>query len=265
VVLGAFVAAAVAAPQDHANHAVRFASSSSSHEFQAPKPGDSRGPCPGLNTLANHGWLNRNGKDITTDQVKAAMTEALGFSSLFANLFTTAAAKKLFNSQTNKLDLADLVRGPPTGIEHPASLSRKDKKKQPDQSKPDESQVAFTLQCAKDGKIGLKEMMECRKRHNTKAEAEDPTLANDANWKTGKTIAFFEGILATRVFAGRGKDEVSVEYLRSFLLKEEFPKDWPKLDNWGVPEFLAASLKAKSTSIWASIREGPHIFDNVFK
>jgi hypothetical protein len=30
-------------------------------DFQAPGPGDSRGPCPGLNTLANHGYLPRNG------------------------------------------------------------------------------------------------------------------------------------------------------------------------------------------------------------
>lgn len=31
------------------------------YEFQAPGPGDSRGPCPGLNLLANHGYLPRNG------------------------------------------------------------------------------------------------------------------------------------------------------------------------------------------------------------
>lgn len=30
-------------------------------EFQAPGPNDSRGPCPGLNLLANHGYLPRNG------------------------------------------------------------------------------------------------------------------------------------------------------------------------------------------------------------
>lgn len=29
--------------------------------FQAPGPGDSRGPCPALNLLANHGYLPRNG------------------------------------------------------------------------------------------------------------------------------------------------------------------------------------------------------------
>lgn len=29
--------------------------------FQAPGPNDSRGPCPGLNLLANYGYLPRNG------------------------------------------------------------------------------------------------------------------------------------------------------------------------------------------------------------
>lgn len=31
------------------------------HPYQAPGPTDERGPCPGLNTLANHGYLNRSG------------------------------------------------------------------------------------------------------------------------------------------------------------------------------------------------------------
>lgn len=31
------------------------------HPFRAPGPGDQRGPCPGLNTLANHGYIPRNG------------------------------------------------------------------------------------------------------------------------------------------------------------------------------------------------------------
>ena len=37
---------------------------SASHPFQSPGPNDIRGPCPGLNTAANHGYLNRSG--ITT-------------------------------------------------------------------------------------------------------------------------------------------------------------------------------------------------------
>lgn len=31
------------------------------HAFQAPGEGDQRGPCPGLNVLANHGYISRDG------------------------------------------------------------------------------------------------------------------------------------------------------------------------------------------------------------
>ena len=33
----------------------------SSHQYVAPGPGDIRGPCPGLNAAANHGFLPHNG------------------------------------------------------------------------------------------------------------------------------------------------------------------------------------------------------------
>ncbi|KAG9125084.1 hypothetical protein FRC07_009049 [Ceratobasidium sp. 392] len=47
------------------------------HAFQPPKPGDQRGPCPGLNALANHGYLDRNG--ITTvDKAVAAIYKVYG-------------------------------------------------------------------------------------------------------------------------------------------------------------------------------------------
>lgn len=31
------------------------------HPFKEPGPTDQRGPCPGLNTLANHGYIPRTG------------------------------------------------------------------------------------------------------------------------------------------------------------------------------------------------------------
>lgn len=41
-------------------------SSATGHQYIAPGPTDIRGPCPGLNAAANHGYLPRNG--ITTLQ-----------------------------------------------------------------------------------------------------------------------------------------------------------------------------------------------------
>ena len=34
---------------------------SGKHAFQAPRSTDQRGPCPGLNALANHGYISRTG------------------------------------------------------------------------------------------------------------------------------------------------------------------------------------------------------------
>jgi hypothetical protein len=44
------------------------------HPFIAPGPGDMRGPCPALNTLANHGYLPRDGV-ATPEQIFMAVTE----------------------------------------------------------------------------------------------------------------------------------------------------------------------------------------------
>jgi hypothetical protein len=50
----------------------------SGHEFMAPSSTDKRGPCPGLNAAANHGFLPRNGI-ATADQAVQGLTEAYNF------------------------------------------------------------------------------------------------------------------------------------------------------------------------------------------
>ncbi|KAJ5515696.1 Chloroperoxidase [Penicillium freii] len=49
------------------------------HEFRPPLPGDSRSPCPGLNALANHGWLHRSGKDIDLPAFRSAIAGAYNY------------------------------------------------------------------------------------------------------------------------------------------------------------------------------------------
>lgn len=45
----------------------------SGHEWKAPGPKDLRGPCPGLNAFANHGFLPRNGYATITQFIDATM------------------------------------------------------------------------------------------------------------------------------------------------------------------------------------------------
>ncbi|GAB7363424.1 hypothetical protein MBLNU230_g3700t1 [Neophaeotheca triangularis] len=40
---------------------LQLVSVSGEHEFVPPGPGDARGPCPGLNAMANHGYIPHNG------------------------------------------------------------------------------------------------------------------------------------------------------------------------------------------------------------
>ena len=47
-------------------------------QYMPPLTTDSRGPCPGLNTLANHGLINRNGKDIVSDDIVTAFAQGFG-------------------------------------------------------------------------------------------------------------------------------------------------------------------------------------------
>ncbi|KAF2122406.1 Chloroperoxidase [Lophiotrema nucula] len=55
----------------------------SGHQYQAPGSGDKRGPCPGLNAAANHGFLPRNGLP-TIAQTVSGLGAAYGFGSEFA-------------------------------------------------------------------------------------------------------------------------------------------------------------------------------------
>lgn len=45
-----------------------------------------RGPCPMLNTLANHGFLPRDGRDLTQDVVVSGLGNGLNFDSSLAEL-----------------------------------------------------------------------------------------------------------------------------------------------------------------------------------
>ncbi|KAF5719546.1 2-hydroxyacylsphingosine 1-beta-galactosyltransferase [Fusarium mundagurra] len=49
------------------------------HEFRAAGPYDSRSPCPGLNALANHGYLPRDGANIDYDMINHAAQAAYNF------------------------------------------------------------------------------------------------------------------------------------------------------------------------------------------
>ncbi|KAF8894242.1 Peroxidase, family 2-domain-containing protein [Mucidula mucida] len=96
---------------------------SGDHEFVAPGPNDVRSPCPGLNSLANHGYLPRDGKNITIPIMMQAGIE--GFN-VQPDVILLAARVSLLTSTYawDAFSLEDIrLHG---NIEHDASISRMD-------------------------------------------------------------------------------------------------------------------------------------------
>ncbi|KAF2643328.1 Cloroperoxidase [Massarina eburnea CBS 473.64] len=84
---------------------------------------DLRSPCPGLNALANHGILPRDGKNITVPILVNAL-DKLKVSEELATLLSLVALKTSNDPASGTFDLDNLNKH--NIIEHDGSLSRKD-------------------------------------------------------------------------------------------------------------------------------------------
>ncbi|KAI1359021.1 Cloroperoxidase [Xylaria arbuscula] len=93
-------------------------------QFQPEKETDTRGVCPMLNALSNHGFLPRNGRNIDENMTVTALNTALNLTPDFGKfLFTAARISNPLPNATwfnlNHLDRHNL-------FEHDGSLSRQD-------------------------------------------------------------------------------------------------------------------------------------------
>ncbi|KAH8160450.1 heme-thiolate peroxidase (HTP) [Xylaria polymorpha] len=60
--------------------------SNDDHPWAPASPSDFRGPCPMMNTLANHGFLQRDGRNITRENAIKALADGLNFNPTLSNI-----------------------------------------------------------------------------------------------------------------------------------------------------------------------------------
>ncbi|KAJ6596147.1 Chloroperoxidase [Mycena vulgaris] len=88
------------------------------HEYQAPAAGDIRSVCPAINAMANHGYIRRDGKNISMYAIFSGLKACYGLSTPLA-AFLTAGGWFLIK-RIGRISLLDLgVHG---GVEHDASV-----------------------------------------------------------------------------------------------------------------------------------------------
>ncbi|KAG9293452.1 hypothetical protein G9A89_009176 [Geosiphon pyriformis] len=91
-------------------------------EWKAPGPNDKRSPCPALNSLANHGYLPRDGKNLSIFTLTSAVWQVYRLDILVAGFLSSNAVLML--GSNGKINLDDLFKH--NVIEHDASLTRND-------------------------------------------------------------------------------------------------------------------------------------------
>ncbi|GAA5848950.1 hypothetical protein JCM9279_004674 [Rhodotorula babjevae] len=74
------------------------------HPYMEPGPTDQRGPCPGLNTLANHGYLPRNGI-VTAEQITKATSEGFNMAADLSGVLNLIAVAFGGNLETTTFSI----------------------------------------------------------------------------------------------------------------------------------------------------------------
>ncbi|PFH58570.1 hypothetical protein XA68_13496 [Ophiocordyceps unilateralis] len=213
-----------------------FKRDSQGHDYRPPGPNDVRSPCPGLNALANHGYLRRDGRkvnliSITFEALKGLGTSpelglivgALGYASKLADL------KRLLHLS---FDLDELGGHLVTlAIEHDCSFSREDYAVGDNNAfNPKVWNVALA-ELSKSDKVTAFSM------GRAKSARIDDELTRHKTWYDPRAIAFGAievGLILTTLVPfglnlGVLTGQSPLAWVRSLFEQERLPCDWSPL------------------------------------
>ncbi|GMF13662.1 unnamed protein product [Phytophthora lilii] len=175
-----------------------------------------RSPCPAMNTLANHGYLPRDGKNITVDQALAVVMDKFNIAEDLASV--------MGGLSPNLFDLNDLSKHNDK-IEHDASLARSDAYFGADPAFVTPSLIADVLAHGLDGKIDVTDVAKIRAARVAYGKKHNPEFDFST---TPAFIAGAESGLFLRGFGGHNGNSSSTYFISTFFLLETFPLGWSK-------------------------------------
>jgi len=242
--------------------------------WRAPLPTDCRSPCPGLNMLANHGFLPRDGKNIDAPMLYKNFINVYGMGKLFASLLSKSGSKKFTDPATGKFSLCALLTSDQStdqashdnGVEHYASVTRLDrpgntftKATDISQRSPSMAQIQVFLDSSTNGRvITFEDYARARRTLWDRTYAAKPWAKGSAVDKSEHMFAAAEGCLILGLLSGNsngGKLQISTEYARSILFEEKFPVGWQKSTRtFGTPQLLSCLARQGFSYASAEIR-----------
>ncbi|RYP53761.1 hypothetical protein DL768_001361 [Monosporascus sp. mg162] len=191
----------------------------------APGPSDSRSPCPMLNTLANHGYLPHDGRNLTIQDFGVAIHEGLNLHVSFGQSLATQAFQLL---GLGSIDLVDL--NTPEVTEHRASLTRNDHSSG-DSLRLDPERLEALLADSDTEYLDVASM--ARSRVRVEALSGPPPLSATAKTQTAGEVGLIlltmsdgpipEGASVTDPAAAYGGLRAPKDRVAAWLAKEELP------------------------------------------
>ncbi|KAG7387866.1 hypothetical protein PHYBOEH_008106 [Phytophthora boehmeriae] len=171
-----------------------------------------RSPCPALNALANHGYLPRDGQDITHEKIIKAIKDVFNVGNDVGELLVADIPTEI------GLDYL----GAPNLLEHDASLVHTDAYYGLDPMLVNETLAQDLFDRAgDDGLLTNAIVGETRRDRGNTCNAENPECTYSTR---AQTLAFLEASLLLMAL-GSG-DSISVEHARLFLINETIPEDY---------------------------------------
>ncbi|GKT62782.1 chloroperoxidase-like protein [Colletotrichum tofieldiae] len=157
------------------------------HPWLAPGASAVRGPCPMLNSLANHGYLARDGKEISMQDLIAGLGSALHFNESLVRTLGTPAFATSTTGNASTFNLDDIAKH--NVIEHDGSLSRADFAVTGDAKTFNvtvwsETKGYLEAGASTDSKVDYKTMATARSKRIATAKATNPSFNLAANQVT---------------------------------------------------------------------------------
>lgn len=174
-----------------------------------------RSPCPALNSLANAGYLPRDGKNITVGQTKNLIMDKFNIGEDLAALMASLAPAVF--------DLNDLSLH--NNIEHDSSLSRADTHFGADPALTTQALINDLVYRGLDGKITLKDVAAARVVRIANSKKNNPEYFYGG---TQSFIADAESGLLMRGLGGFNTEEISFANFYSFVVEERFPTSFKR-------------------------------------
>ncbi|KAL2129919.1 hypothetical protein VTI74DRAFT_7136 [Chaetomium olivicolor] len=195
----------------------RKKSAEEDHPWQKPGADDRRSPCPMVNALANHGYLPRDGKNVSLSQLVSAFKDAINFEQGAILLVGLKARETSTTGNPLTIHLDDLAKH--GVIEHDGSLSRADVHVGDNKAfSPDIWE--FVASHFTDETISIETAARARKARLARAKETDPQFSMT---KTEEWMSLVETCLYLRVFGEGTEGRARREWVRVLFQQERLP------------------------------------------